>query len=137
MAYNQKNNSVDRQIRVQMEESYCLLADVSFSYVENNRILLQFNNNFPDQNLQIKTKNCQIKSHDIIEYEDVDEDDLPLPNKTIHRDIIIAMRRDDGEVRFACPTFNGIEPRLTWIYENESWIVTDFDRRTHHLIYKD
>lgn len=135
--YNKTQKSVDRQIQVDMEEDFCYMADISFSHLENNRILFQLNNNYPDQDFKVHCTNATIKVQQESQNQDTDVDGNLLPIYTTHRDIVIAMRREDGEVRFTCPTFKGIEPRITWIYRNEAWLITDFDKRTHNISYKD
>jgi hypothetical protein len=135
--YNKTQKSVDRQIQVDMEEDFCYMADISFSHIENNKVLFQLNNNYPNQDLNIITTNATVKTHDVKDHQDTDVDGNLLPHYTTHRDIVIALRREDGEVKFTCPTFKGIEPRITWKYRNEAWLITDFDRRTHNIEYKD
>lgn len=125
--FNKDTNSIETQIRFDLYETYCEMADITMTQIQNNVFMIQINNNYADQNLQIESENCEVKllNKEIMNETDVDGEDLGI--KLIHYDYKIILRRNDGFVKFSCPTFRGENPKITWLYRNESWAINDFD----------
>jgi len=143
--YNKTTKAIDLQIMVEGYENYCLMADITLSHVENNKFLIQLNNNFENQDLQIEAVQC---SHQLLNEQSIEEydpDDEPIVNDdgqvirvfTIHKDILLTLRRNDGYIKFTCPTYQGREVVISWVYKNEGWLVEDFCKNKHNIIYKD
>jgi hypothetical protein len=126
--FNQNKHSIETQIRIDLHENYCEMADITMSQIQNNVYLIQINNNYANQDLKIESENCGITllEKEIINETDVNGGDLGI--KLIHYDYKIVLRRQDGYVKFTCPTFKGEEPIVTWFYRDESWALTDFDK---------
>ncbi|NDB58731.1 hypothetical protein EB001_09815 [bacterium] len=136
--FNHRNLSTDTQIQFDPEEDRCFLADISLSHLENNKLLVQLNNNYPNQDLKMELCNCVVKSDTRQDYQDDDLNGDPIPNSfTIHRDIVFVMNRKDGHIKISCPTFKGLDQIISWVYKNESWIVKDFENNIYEIVYKD
>ena len=123
-----KENSVDFQIRLDLYEDYCEMADITMTQVQNNIFLIQINNNYPDQDLQFESENCSVNLFDRESIKETDMDGNDLGSELTHYGYKIILRRKDGYLKFKCPTFNGISPTISWIYRNESWAISDFDQ---------
>ena len=145
--FNKHTNSVDLQIRVDAFEAYCLMADIELTQMENNRFLIQFNNNFPNQDFKVESKNAilQKEGDDLIHTQEedvdgnplIDDDGNPITIYNIHKDYNLVLRRHDGYVKFTCPTYQGREVVISWKYRNEGWLLEDFCKIKHNIIYKD
>jgi len=125
---NPNNNSVETQIRFDAYENFCEMADIAMTQIQNNIFVIQINNNYADQDLQIESENCVVTllNKEAIKETDVDGNELDV--ELIHYDYRLILRRQDGYVKFTCPTFKGENPTITFLYRNEAWAIKDFDK---------
>lgn len=125
--YLPNKHSIETQIRFSLYENYCEMADITMNQIQNNIYLIQINNNYAGQDLQIESENCSVNliEKEVIPETDVDGNSLGVD--LIHYVYKITLRRNDGFVKFSCPTFKGEDPKITWFYRDESWAINDFD----------
>jgi len=121
MFFEEMINETNRMTIVEdfISDAEMYSADIEISYLINNKLLVQVNNNFKKNSLVIETDNAIITSKEIDKFKEG-------KTTTTHTDIVIALGENDGSVVFKDKTFNGIHPEISWIYRNGKWAVCDF-----------
>lgn len=94
-------------------------ADIEITYLLNNKFLIQVNNNFKKNSLEIEMVNATITNKEVEKFKEG-------KTTTTHTDIVIALDEKDGSVVFKDKTFQGNYPEISWIYRNGRWAVCDF-----------
>ena len=94
-------------------------ADIEITYLLNNKFLIQVNNNFKKNSLEIEMVNATITNKEVEKFKEG-------KTTTTHTDIVIALDENDGSVICKDKIFQGKYPEISWIYRNGRWAVCDF-----------